>query len=190
MSKLTLPNGQEIELHDLSSRQLLVPVGTSIVVPSEHEWRITAMSVPPVRGYVPPIGSETRDSQSWGDIQIRVDDSLNAQFRTSALTLMDRYWGRYNLSPELPDLVAKLTQAQHALITAPKISELLLLVDRATVALHVYLQAAAPAFPMPITVTGNQRFTVEIVDCEGAVEHYMARTLDVELLVLMKRPVS
>jgi hypothetical protein len=190
VSKVTLPGGQVIELHDLSSRQLLVPVGTTVRIPIGHEWTITSMSAPPVRGYVPPVGSETRNSHEWGDVQIRVDDLPNAQFRTSALTLMDRYWGRYNLSPELPDLVAKLTQAQHALITAPKISELLLLVDRTTVALHTYLQAAAPAFPTPITVTGNQRFTVEIVDCEGAVEHYMARTLDVELLVLMQRPVS
>jgi hypothetical protein len=190
MGKIRLPDGKEIEVHDLSARQMLVPVGTTIVVPLGHEWTITAMFVPPVRGYVPPIGSETRDSQSWGDVQIRIDDSPNAQLRTSVLTLMDRYWGRCNLSPELPDLVAGLQRAQHALITAPKITELSVSLDQATIALQQYLMAAAPMLATPVTVAGNRRIAIEIVDCEGHVEHHLARALDVELLVWVKRPVS
>jgi len=189
MGKMML-GGQEVEIHDLSSRQLLVPVGTTICVPAGHEWTITSMSAPPVRGYVPPVGSETRNPREWGDIQISLEGSPNAPVRTSALTLMDRYWGRCNLSPELPDVITKLAHAQHALVTAPKIPELLLMLEHVTFALHEYLQAAASPFPTPITVRGERRFTVEHVDCENAIEPHLTRPLDVELFVILKRPVA
>ena len=190
MSKLTLPNGQEVELHDLGWRQLLVPVGTSITVPATHEWTILGMVIPPVRDYVPPVGSETRDAQKWGDVQIRLEGAEHAQSRSSVLTLMDRYWGRCNLCPEWPEVAAKLAHAQHAVVTAPKITELFAALEHARYALQEYLGTADSPFPVPVTVTGERRFTVEHVGCENASEPHLVRPLDVELRVVLKRPVS
>lgn len=190
MSKLTLPDGKEIELHDLGWRQLLVPVGASITVPAQHEWTILGMSVPPIRGYVPPIGSATRNAQTWGDVQIRLEGATNAQSRTSVLTLMDRYWGRCNLCPEASEIASKLAHAQHAALTAPEISELLTTLEYARMALQEYLGAADPPFPVPITVTGERRFTIEHVDCENTSEPHRAGLFDVELRVVLKRPVA
>lgn len=203
-NKIILPDGQEIQINDIASRQIILPVGASVRVPQEHEWTIMGMSALPVVGYVPPLGTESRNARAWGDIQIRVNDSPNEQSRTNVLTLMDRYWGRYNLNPALPEVAAKLVHAQQALLASPKIQELSTALDHAFQQLNAYLMAAAPSFGISVTVRDGSRFTIEHVpeseesgvlsgdvtlpDGSRHTVHRSGATLDVELLVMIRRP--
>lgn len=184
---ITMPDGTQAEVHDLSSRQLLVPAGTALIVPAGHEWTIMSLTAPPVRGWIPPIGTATRNAEEWGDIQIRLGARPLA--RISTLTLMDRYWGRCNLAPELPDVVAKLAHAQHAVATAPTIHELRMTLERAGVALDEYMRVAAPPL-IPLQMSSQCCFVVEHIDCENASQPHVVRPIDVELYVIIKRPVS
>jgi hypothetical protein len=184
-----MPDGRIISLVDIGSRQLVVPTGATIRVPEGCEWLITAMSVLPTRNYVPPDGSVRRDVADWGDVQIRIEDA-RAHCRTSALTLMDRYWGRYNLSPCLPEAVAKLELAMHAVQTAPRIVELARALEAGLEAVRGYLGAAMPQFTSPVMISGGRSFTIEHVDCEVHTDQLRAPgALDVELLLIVKRPV-
>jgi hypothetical protein len=205
----TLPNGEKIDLVDICGRQLVIPAGTMVQAPKDQEWFITAMSVLPSEGYTPPDGVGTRSYAHWGDVQILYGGK--PYFRTSVLTLMDRYWGRYNLNPSYPDVVAKLEHANHAVRMAPKIRELAQALEHAADMVRAYLQIASPAFPTPIRVKEGESFTVEHVECEhvfgqdgtasGTDKYAFAlpggRTMeapvrgavDVELLLLTKRRV-
>lgn len=206
-----MPDGQKIEVHDLSSRLMVVPVGTTFLVPDGHEWYITGVAVLPTRGYTPPLGAgETRDARAWGDLCIRTDavpvtDSLRVpsrHLRANVLALIDRYWGRFNLMPTLPEFTAKLVTAQQLMFTAPKISELYTLMDHLTLAYQQYLDAAAPRLDTPLQFNGGTKFTVEHLPFEdgvvdevtdvalGNVPVKVTRALDVELSMIVKRPVS
>lgn len=197
-----MTDDREIEVHDISPRLFTVPVGTTFVVPDDHEWHLMAMSVLPTRGYEPPLGAgESRNAQAWGDLQIRVDDNPNPYFRTNVLTLIDRYWGRFNLNPLLPQLAAQLTAAQQAMYTAPKIASMYTLMDHLTSSYAQYLNAAAPQFEMPLHLKGGARFTIEhvasdsdtattLIDKFAGVDVDHLRALDVELSTIIKRPVS
>jgi len=201
---ITGPDGGKIEIHDISPRQFVVPVGTVLRIPNDHEWYVTGVAVLPTRGYTPPLGAgEDRDARAWGDLQLRVNDAPDAQFRANILTLIDRYWGRYNLNPTLPELAARLTAAQQAMYTAPKISELYTLLDHVLVQYTQYLDAAAPKLETPLILRGGWHFTVECVPSEGPVATEVlhdsglgmlpikvVRALDVELSTIVKRPVS
>lgn len=184
-----MPDGRKIELKEVDSRQLVVPTGATMHVPENVTWIIKAMSVLPRPSYAPP-GTEARDPRFWGDVQIRLRD--RAYFRTGALTLMDRYWGRYSLNPELPEAVAKLEQAQHAVLTAPRIPDLAIALAQGAEAARAYIEVAAPMFPQPIIVPGDTSFTVEHLDCAVQAEDEVLRKpgyLDVELLLMVQRPV-
>jgi hypothetical protein len=162
------------------------------------------MAVLPTRGYTPPLGTgEVRDARAWGDLQIRVNDAPDTHFRTNVLTLIDRYWGRFNLNPLLPEIAAKLTAAQQAMYTAPKISEMYTLMDHLVLKYSQYLDAAAPKFETPLRLDGGARFTIEHVTSEGvavtevlrdselgSLNVKVLRALDVELSTIIKRPVS
>jgi len=206
---ITLPNGEKIDLVDICGRQLVIPAGTMVQVPKDQEWFITAMSVLPSEGYTPPDGVGTRPYAHWGDVQILYGGK--SYFRTSVLTLMDRYWGRYNLNPSYPDVVAKLEHANHAVRMAPKIHELAQALEHAADMVRAYLQIASPAFPTPIGVKEGGSFTVEHVECEhvhgeegtadgvnkvtfmlpggSTIEARSRAVVDVELLLLTKRRV-
>lgn len=192
------------EVHDVSPRIFTIPVGTTLHVPDGHEWFINAMAVLPTRGYVPPLGAdETRNARAWGDLQIRVNDKPDAHFRTNVLTLIDRYWGRLNLNPLLPEISAKLTALQQAMYTAPKISEMYTLMDHLAHAYSQYVDAAAPKFEMPLVVPSGAKFTIEHVpsdvdtvvdtmrDIEGGViDVQVLRALDVEVSTIIRRRVT
>jgi hypothetical protein len=202
-----MPNGERIELHDVGGRQLVIPAGTTVQVPKDQEWFITAMSVLPSEGYTPPDGVGTRPYAHWGDVQILYGGKPH--FRTSVLTLMDRYWGRYNLNPSYPDVVAKLEHANHAVRMAPKIHELAQALEHAANMVRAYLLIASPSFPTPIAVKEGESFTVEHVECEhvfgeegtsdgvsdvtfmvtgaGAMKARSRAVVDVELLLMTKR---
>ncbi len=199
-----MPDGQKIEVHDISTRQFVVPVGTTLTIPDGHEWYVMGIAVLPVRGYTPPLGAgEVRNARAWGDLQLRVNDSPDAQFRANVLTLIDRYWGRYNLNPTLPEITARLTAAQQAMYTAPKISELYTMMDHLLIQHAQYLDAAAPKLETSLTLRGGWHFTVECVasvgpavdevvtDSQlGTVDVKVLRALDVELSMIIKRPVT
>lgn len=194
MSGITLRGSQKIRLHEIGSRQLVVPTGAILRVPEGCEWFIVAMSVLPRHGYTPPDGASVRDVRRWGDVQIRLDDQ-RAYFRTAALTLMDRYWGRYNLNPNLSEVTSKLEHALHLIHTAPSIPELARAIEHGLEMTRAYLQVAAPQFPSPITVSGGKSFWIEHLDCadENGANSSSRRppgALDVELLITTKRPVS
>lgn len=201
---LTSPTGSDIEVSDISHRLMNVPLGTTLRVPDRHEWYITGVAIMPTRGYTPPLGAgETRDARAWGDLQIRVNDQPDAHFRANVLTLIDRYWGRFNLNPSLPELVAKLTEAQQVMFTAPKLSELYTLMDHLVIKHMEYIDAAAPRLDKPVVLQGGVQCMIEHVPSDGpAVAEVMTdtqlgnfdikilRALDVELSVIVKRPVS
>jgi len=200
---VTLPTGQQIEIHDISARLLVVPIGTVLRVPDGHEWYLMSVAVLPTRGYVSPLGTgETRDARAWGDLQIRMNDASDALFRANVLTLIDRYWGRFNLNPMLPELAARLTAAQQALHTAPKISEMYTLLDHLVIKYQQYLDTAAPKLETSVTLRSGVHYAIEhvaaeagvaemLVDSElGAVPVKVTRALDVELSLMVKRPVS
>lgn len=202
-TEIKTPSGREVEIHDISSRLLVVPIGTVLHVPHGHEWYVMSIAVLPTRGYTPPLGAgEVRDARAWGDLQLRVNDAQDASFRANVLTLIDRYWGRFNLNPMLPEFAAKLTAAQQALHTAPKIHDLYVLLDHLSLAYTQYLDAAAPKLDAPLTLHSDVRFTVEHVAADdgiaeiltdsalGDVPVKVTRSLDVELSLIIKRPVS
>jgi hypothetical protein len=194
----------EIQISDISPRLFVVPIGTMVHVPDGHEWFIMGVTVLPTRGYTPPLGTgEMRDARAWGDLQIRVNDKVHTSFRANVLTLIDRYWGRFNLNPMLPELAAKLTAAQQALYTAPKLSELYTLMGHLDIAYQQYIDAAAPRLDKPVQLAGGARFVIEHVACEdatvtemvtdsdlGSMPVKVTRALDVELSMLIKRTVS
>lgn len=184
---ITLPNGQQVEMVDVGTRQLVIPAGTTVKVPKGQEWFIIAMSVLPSEGYTPPDGVTTRPHARWGDVQIMCNGT--ADFRTSVLTLMDRYWGRYNLNPSYPDVLAKLEHANHAVRMAPKITELARALEHAADMVRAYLQIAMPSFPTPIRVKEGDSFTVEHVQCDHG-EAINCGAVDVELLLMTRRRVS
>lgn len=193
-----------LQISDISPRLLVVPIGTTLHVPADHEWYIMGVAVLPTRGYAPPLGAgETRDARAWGDLQIRVGDTAHASFRANVLTLIDRYWGRFNLNPMLPELTAKLVAAQQSLFTAPKLSEMYALMGHLDIAYQHYLDAAAPRLDAPVKLLGEARFTIEHVACEdasvtamltdaqlGSMPIKVTRALDVELSMIVKRTVS
>lgn len=195
----------EIQISDISPRLMTIPIGTTLEVPQGHEWYITGVAVLPTRGYVPPLTGEARDARSWGDLQIRVHDrGPGDYFRANVLTLIDRYWGRFNLNPSLPDIAAKLTAAQQAMYTAPKLSDMYTLMDHLMIKYAQYLDTAAPRLEQPLQLNGGARFTIECVAPEGEtvaevlhdseldadIKVKVLRALDVELSMLVKRPVS
>jgi len=201
--RVQLPGGATVQVSDISPRQLVVPVGTTLQVPAEHEWYVTSMAVLPTRGYVPPLGAgEERDARAWGDLQISVNGAPGT-YRMNVLTLIDRYWGRYNLNPLLPEVTARLTAAQQAAYTAPKLTELHVHLDHLVMTHGQYLDAAAPRFDAPLILKDGAKFTIEHVPSEtGAVIEVLVdadhgpqqvnvlRALDVELIMLVKRPIS
>jgi hypothetical protein len=194
----------DIVISDISPRLFVVPIGTTLHVPDGHEWYIMGIAVLPTRGYAPPLGAgEVRDARAWGDLQIRIDDAAHASFRANVLTLIDRYWGRFNLNPMLPGLTAKFAAAQQAMYTAPKLSEMYTLMGHLDVAYQQYIDAAAPRLDKPMQLNGGARFTIEHVACEDATVTEMltdselgsrpikvTRALDVELSTFIKRVIS
>ncbi len=85
---------------------------------------------------------------------------------------------------------------------APKISELHVLLDHLSFAYAQYLDAAAPKLDSPLTLRSSVNYTIEhvaaeadvaemLIDSElGNVPVKVTRSLDVELSLLIKRPVS
>jgi len=202
---MTTPDGRVVEVNDIGTRQLILPVGTTVQVPEKHTWFIVSMSALPNQYYTPPLGAgELRDVRSWGDVQICINGQPH--FRTNVVTLMDRYWGRYNLNPQLPEITAKLTQAQQALYTAPKIAELAKAMEYAQEWLANYLTVASPKFESPLQLSGGS-FTIEHVACDAlpattvdyaamaadtpiTVPIQVTSIIDVELLLMIRRPIA
>jgi hypothetical protein len=184
---LNLPNGNQIEIKDISPRQLVVPVGTTLRVPEGHNWLVRSVTVLPTTGYTPPLGvGEARDLYVFGDLSLRVGENKDDSFCANVLTLMDRYWGRHNLNPHLYDAAMKLQQAQHAVFTAPTIPELQQTLGKARECLTEYLTAASPLSDSPVLVRGPADLHVRHV-------HRHANTLlalDVELLLMINRPIG
>ena len=185
-----LPEAQDVahdavlEVREVVNRQLVLPVGVTMVVPPEHQWVIQSMTVLPHPNYSPP--GTPRDQYAFGDVQLHVGS--HSQIRANALTLMDRYWGRYNLDPTLGEVVAKLDEAQHAVQAAPTIPELAMAIERAGDAANHYQDTVSPHFDKPALANAGDQITTEQVQCEagGTVKH---KALDVELLFVISRPV-
>jgi hypothetical protein len=180
---MPLPGPDKIEVFDVVNRHLVLPVGTSVSVPARHEWVVLSMTVLPHPSYSPP--GTPRDVYAYGDIQLCIDDQ--DVLRANALTLMDRYWGRYNLHPELTDALAKLEQAQHAIQTAPTLPDLAITIEKASDAAKHYQDAVAPRFDKPGIVKEGCTLTVSQERCEFEAEPRYA-SLDIELLLVIKRP--
>lgn len=185
-----MPDIQDLRLaiHDVVVRQLIVPVGTTIRVPDDHEWGISALAALPHPQYSPPGGE--RDPYAFGDICLQLGDLPT--IRMNAYTLMDRYWGRYNLTPELPEVVAKLEEAQHAIQSAPTIPGLALAIEQAAQALSFYQQQVMPDFKeQMLLVKERGLLTVQQVACQRGHEAVPItyHAVDVELHVIIKRPV-
>jgi hypothetical protein len=182
---MPLPGVEErqVEVFDVVTRHLVLPTGTSVVIPHKHEWVIMAMTALPHPSYSPP--GTPRDAYAFGDVRLRVDG--RDFFHANALTLMDRYWGRYNLHPEIADVVAKLDEAQHALQTAPTIPDLAMWIEKAADAAKLYQNTVSPSFDKPGIVKSEETLTIEQAPCQGDTVQYTS--IDVELLLVIKRPV-
>jgi hypothetical protein len=180
-----------INVNSVNQRLMLVLPDMTVNVPSKHTaWLIQAMAALPTYGYMPPDGASDRNARSYGDIQIVHRDQ--AHLRTSVLTLMDRYWGRYNLNPGLPDLVTKIQHANHAAISAPRIASLVEALGNAVSLTREYVIAMSGLANKPVEVKGGQSFTVEWVPCEGfGGESFKGRNdIEVELLIVTMIPVD
>jgi hypothetical protein len=171
---------------------MIVPVGTRIEVPSHdddpqgHQWILMGIAVVPHPSYTSP-GTD-RDMRTFGDVCVYFDDE-RILHRLNAYTLMDRYWGRYNLSPELPDLTAKLEMMQHAARSAPRLLDLAQAIEAARDALIYYQQAVTPLFDKPITVPAGRTFRVVQLPCKDD-SPFRYSNIDVELFVIVRRPVK
>ena len=198
-SKIKLANGDEVTLYDLQYHPLLLPSGTQITIPKEETWTVLSVAVMPGAHYAPP-DSGLRDVELWGFIQLRLGHQKKAFYRASALTLMDRYWGRYTLNPEWPELKAKIEHLHHAAATAPYTKEMMTLVDEAQRCLSKYIHTVEPKMEQPITVKEGSMLCIEHVDYkEKGVEVFsqngetvvgaLRDPLYVELQIAYKRPV-
>jgi hypothetical protein len=193
-----LPDGREVEVTDSTAvevtdvvwRQVVLPVGSALHVPPKQQWVVVAMSVLPHYQYTPP-GAGERDTYAFGDVLLDVAGTAE-HWRANALTLMDRYWGRYNLNPELREAVTKLEEAQYAVSTAPSLPELGLAVEKALDLTKRYSEAAAPEFAKPAVAPEGSTLAIEQVECEVDDDIHAPikfTGLDVELLLVIRRPV-
>lgn len=173
----------EVIVYDVVTRQLVLPAGTVLRVPMDHEWVITAITAIPHPRYSPP--GTPRDQYEFGDVILRVKDSH--YFQGNALSMMDRYWGRYNLNPELSEVITKIEDAQHAVQSAPTIPDLALAVELTERAVLNYQNAVSPRFETPVIAKSGDEVAVEQTACKGHKEATYT-SLDVELLVVVKRP--
>ena len=192
MTALRLPNGNEIHLTDISPQQIVVPMGTQIVVPTGQEWQLVAAAVIPTADYIPPMGTyETRDVYRYGDVRItrQMRGERDEAFRANALALMDRYWGRHNVNPHLFDATMKLSYMQQAALTAPAIRELGVMLRAAREELVRYLSVASPLETVPACFVGPSALQIEHAACGAPESSPSPLLLDVELLFYIKRSV-
>lgn len=161
---MRLPSGVEVSFTDRGMRQMVVPIGTTLRVPKGQTWRVVGMAVLPAPNYEAPSPGCDRNAQAWGEVCLRTEKGIAVSMNT--LTLMDRYWGRYNLLPDYPDVIARLEHVSQAMRAAPTVPELLAAVEMACDSAYVYTTKIAPVIPWdagapPLEVEGGAFFVVE-----------------------------
>lgn len=163
-------------LIDTDVRQMLVPSNTTLIVPRQQEWVIQSITVLPAYRYVPP-GAGDRDVTKFGKLVVSVQGRV--LYTANIVTLMDQYWGRYTLTPTLPDQIAQLEKAQHTILSAPYVAEMATAIEAARFALMNYLALASPLLHIPLIIQEKASITLHCT-------YPGAESLLIELIVIIK----
>jgi len=198
---MRLPSGVEVAIFDQGMRQMVIPIGTTLRVPEKQTWTIVGMAVLPTPAYEAPCPGCDRNALAWGEVCLR-SESGNVVVAMNTLTLMDRYWGRYNMSPNYPDIVARLEHVSHAMRAAPSVIDLLAAIEMSFDTLKAYTTKIAPVFDPPFEAGGGTAIAVEFVTEPEKIDKLFKQPdgklitakigslMDVELTVFVKKNVE
>lgn len=98
-------NDHVIEMRESDAHRLVLPTGTSLIVPKHRRFWLHNYTVLPNEHYA-PMGAERPDAKLFGDIVLFIGDKPH--FRKNVLQAMDNYVGRYRFDPDMETHLARL----------------------------------------------------------------------------------